>query len=390
MFSVGLVANDIDGGWLGGRYYLQHLIKAISLLPEAERIPIVDVWWQQRSETDPFAEVREHLTDSVVIRYPSSLVGRARRRLRRLMNGSSGVGDLFHQARVGVLFPSILCESPGIPVTYWLSDLNYFHWRDSLGEAEFLKWDARCRRSVSEADLVVLSSEAAFEDFKRVFPDAVAKVRIVRFCSVPDPTWFKLNPAEVAKSKGVEGPYFLVSNQFNHYKNHEVIFEAVRRLKNRGTDVRVVCTGNTKGFAGDNYFDRLTDFISVNDLSSHIKILGLLPREEHLALMRGSTAMLQPSYYEGWSTAVEDARALGKVILASDITVHREQLASTYPFIISPDDADAWAESIAAVWKDGTMGPHLKNEAKALSEISERAQKTGRQFAKIMKEAMAT
>ena len=388
MYRIGLVANDIDGGWVGGRYYLQHLVKAVSLLPSDERIPIIDVWWQQKSQIDPFAEVREYLQGSAVIRYPSSIGGRVRRKLHRIMNASDGVKDLFYQAKIGALFPSLICESPGIPFTYWLSDLNYLHWRDSLGEEEFLKWDERCRRSVRKADLIVLSSEDSFQEFKAVFPDAVAKTRMVNFCSVPDASWWRLNPTEVLKSKGIEAPYFLVSNQFNHYKNHEVIFEAVRLLKEKGTNVNVICTGNTKGFTGEDYYDRLAGFVADNDLKSHIKILGLLPRDEHLAIMRGSAAMLQPSHYEGWSTAVEDAKALGKIILVSDLRVHREQLPSTYPFIISKDDSHAWAEAMSEVWEDATLGPHVDNEALARSKISSRAQNTGRQFITIMKEAM--
>jgi glycosyltransferase involved in cell wall biosynthesis len=388
MYSIGLVANDIDGRWVGGRYYLQHLVKSVSLLPERERVPIVDVWWQEKPQVDPFAEVREHLQSSTVIRYPSTLGGRVRRKLRRMMNANRGVSDLFHQAQIGALFPSLICESPGVPFTYWLSDLNYLHWRNSLGEEEFHKWDERCRRSVKQADLIVLSSENAFENFKTVFPEAIAKVRVVHFCSVPDPTWWNLNPVEVAKSKGIESPYFLVSNQFNHYKNHGVIFEAVRVLRDRGMNVKLVCTGNTKGFAGEAYYIGLLEFIAANDLSSQIQILGLLPRDEHLAIMRGSAAMLQPSYYEGWSTAIEDAKALGKTILVSDLTVHREQLSPEYPFLISPDDASAWAEAMYTVCKAATLGPHLQDEARALRETKRQAQKTGRQFIRVMKEVM--
>jgi hypothetical protein len=98
--------------------------------------------------------------------------------------------------------------------------------------------------------------------------------------------------------------------------------------------------------------------------------------------------LLQPSRYEGWSTAVEDAKALGKIILVSDLTVHREQLPSTYPFIISADDARAWAEAMSVVWNEATVGPDSNKEAQALAEISQRAQKTGRQFIGIIKEAM--
>jgi hypothetical protein len=34
--------------------------------------------------------------------------------------------------------------------------------------------------------------------------------------------------------------------------------------------------------------------------------------------------MLQPSVHEGWSTCVEEAKTLGKLLILSDIGVHRE------------------------------------------------------------------
>ena len=41
--------------------------------------------------------------------------------------------------------------------------------------------------------------------------------------------------------------------------------------------------------------------------------------------MRQSLAVIQTSLFEGWSTSVEEAIALGKQIILSDIPVHREQ-----------------------------------------------------------------
>jgi glycosyltransferase involved in cell wall biosynthesis len=55
------------------------------------------------------------------------------------------------------------------------------------------------------------------------------------------------------------------------------------------------------------------------------RLLGLIPHEHLGALMRASTALLNPSLFEGWSTTVEEARALGVPLILSDLSVHREQ-----------------------------------------------------------------
>jgi hypothetical protein len=48
--------------------------------------------------------------------------------------------------------------------------------------------------------------------------------------------------------------------------------------------------------------------------------------------MKNSLAIIQPSLFEGWSTVVEDAKALNKWILLSDIAVHREQIKENVDF----------------------------------------------------------
>ena len=42
--------------------------------------------------------------------------------------------------------------------------------------------------------------------------------------------------------------------------------------------------------------------------------------------MQESIAIIQPSLFEGWSTVVEDAKAIDKLVIVSDILLHREQI----------------------------------------------------------------
>jgi len=387
--DIGLVALDTEGKWIGGRYYLQHLIKAVASLPADEHIPMSDVWWQEPADEDPFAEVRNLLARRVVVRFPTSIAGRARRKLRRFAKSVDDARDLFLDAGLGVLFPALPCELPGIPYVFWLPDFQYLHMPDLFGEKLCHWYDEYYGKNVSLANLTVLSSRHASRDFERVFPDRVSTARIVHFCSIPDATWWRLNSLDVAAAKGLDGPFFLVSNQFSQHKNHGVVFEAMRILKDRGLDVRLVCTGSTYGFRGDDYFNGLTKFIDKHDLSRTILILGMLPRDEQVALMRRSIAMLQPSRFEGWSTAVEDAKTLGKTLLVSGIEVHREQLGPDYDLYLDASDPEAWADAMSQVWSSRTSGPHYEDEARGLGQLGISAEETGRSFLSVMREAMA-
>jgi len=359
----------------------------VKALPEQERLSLADVWWQDAPADDPFAEVRDDLDRRVVVRAPTAILPRLRRKFRRLRSRAGHVGDLFKDAGVGVLFPLLPCAAPGVPYVFWLPDFQYLH-LPQLFSRELSEWfDTHYASNVSQADLVALSSRHALRDFGKIFPEAKGKARVVHFCSVPDKKWWRLDPAEVALAKGIDQPFFLLSNQFSRHKNHGIVFEAVRILKERGASVQVVCTGSTYCFQSGEYFAGLEEFIRSHGLQSQIHILGMIPREEQVALMRRAVGMLQPSRFEGWSTVVEDAKTLGKTLLVSDIAVHREQLGDDHPYL-DADDAEAWADAMREAWARATPGPHYEVEEEARLRLNRDQVVYGRNFIKVMREAM--
>jgi glycosyltransferase involved in cell wall biosynthesis len=76
----------------------------------------------------------------------------------------------------------------------------------------------------------------------------------------------------------------------------------------------------------------LKKFIADNKLEEYIQFLGVLDRKEQLMLMKNALALIQPSLYEGWSTLVEEAKALNKYIILSNLLVHQEQISENCSF----------------------------------------------------------
>jgi glycosyltransferase involved in cell wall biosynthesis len=83
-------------------------------------------------------------------------------------------------------------------------------------------------------------------------------------------------------------------------------------------------------------------------LEKEIIFLGFIDRTDQLVLMKNALAVIQPSLFEGWSTVVEDAKALNQTIIASDIAVHQEQLEDK-GYYFSPHDYPELALQIVAV-----------------------------------------
>ena len=61
--------------------------------------------------------------------------------------------------------------------------------------------------------------------------------------------------------------------------------------------------------------------------------------------MQNAQAVIQPSLFEGWSTVIEDARALNKFVIASDLDVNKEQLQTNVRFF-ERNSAQALAAAI--------------------------------------------
>ena len=386
---IGLVCPSTDGRWLGGLYYLQHLVLAVAELPPEERIGFVDVWWNEAPKHDPFSEIREHLGPRVVVGLPHRLVPRIARAVRRRALGAQpGMSDLFESNGIGVLFPSLPCKEPGLPYVCWLADLQHRHLAKYYTPEQLEAIEATVIEESSKAALVMLSSNAAMQDLEKYYPHLVPKARVVFPVSVPTAEWFACDPAEVATRLGLPDRFLMVSNQICAHKNHAVILEAVQRLNGEGTRVTVVCTGLRQDYRDPAFFSSLQARVDAMGLAGQVLFVGALPRAEQLALMRRAIGVAQPSEFEGWGSAMSDAKVLGRPILASNLPVHREHGADVRAYL-EPHDVEAWSREIRSLWLHGSLGPDVEAEARALESARGERLRVGRETVAFFGEAIA-
>ena len=93
-------------------------------------------------------------------------------------------------------------------------------------------------------------------------------------------------------------------------------------------------TGEEEDGRNPRHFQNLINLIKKNDLEDTFIFLGLVPYSDVNSLMLHSIAVINPSYFEGWSTTVEESKSLGVHLILSDLPVHREQaedLAEFFP-----------------------------------------------------------
>lgn len=241
-------------------------------------------------------------------------------------------------------------------VVYWIPDFQYLHLPELFPTWYAAQQTKLIRTAAQQADVVLLSSHAALGDFKHlVGENARARVTVLPFVSQPT-TMSGGELAEVRQSRlkeryGVAGRFFFLPNQFWVHKNHAVVFEAVRRVRDEGTDIRLVCTGNLADYRmrGVPHARVMAEFVATNGLDKHISILGLIDYSDVLRLMEECVAVINPSRFEGWSSTVEEAKSLGKRVILSDIPVHREQAPALATYF-QPDDIAELGRILVEHW----------------------------------------
>jgi glycosyltransferase involved in cell wall biosynthesis len=390
------VAVLTQGGaeWIAGRVYIDNLIGALGLLPAGERIAI--------SQIAPYTSSRADLSESGAVlnahwfafRATDSFVDKLRGAQKGLSHGKwpRSLEAAVTRAKATVAFPALGSLGREFPVPWigWIPDFQHKRLPHFFPEEEISRRDERFQGIVNDAWHIVVSSEDAHCDLKRWFPTDPSRISVLPFVSVMNGKWYEEEPATVAAKFDLPERFLIFPCQYWAHKNHGTVFEAIRILRDRDvSDICLVSTGRTNDYRNPNHFAKLQQFLRLHGLDAHVRILGLLPRNEEIQLLRRAVAVIQPSKFEGWSALVDDARALGKRIYVSDIPVHREQQPPNTAFF-PLGDAEQLAKLVAKDWPDLKPGPDSKSESEARAQQHGRTLTFARAFLKILERTAAT
>jgi FkbM family methyltransferase len=385
----------LTGGmhWLGGIQYTRNLLHALCLLPLKERPKIV-LHIGRKNRNQGFDKEFAHYPNVVVdgpIKNNSSKLNKLRvllSRLERRIFGKKVFGKHLLSDECSVAFPA---KGPNLSGSaqkvFWVPDFQYKHFPDYFSKTERHERDVTYEKMFSKDNILVLSSEAVKKDFLKFFPCHKNRVvRILHFCSIIDDEDYNLDPIISCRGYGLPEKFVYLPNQMWQHKGFETVVEALGLLRKQGIVLPLVCTGSFRDYRNDSYYQDLEVLIKANDLGSQIYLLGLLPRQEQIQIFRRAAIVLQPSRFEGWSTSVEDARALGKRIILSDIDTHLEQDPPDAVFFITGSGKDL-ASKLKSCWPDLRPGPNFLLEEQARERMSLRGKKYAHAFMAIMQEA---
>ena len=322
--------------WIGGLYYSRNLVMALDLLPPElqPRLTLVD-------DDDASLEFLRKET-----RYPE--LDRVSPR-RGLHGRLAALRDLVSEAgaRSDPKFDVVLMGSlPGLEhrSVHWIPDFQEEHFPEFFRPAEIHARRRLNARALSRHRHVMVSSEDVKRDLELFYGKQRNPVHVVRFASFADIELARAGHADLLRTRrGLPQRFYICNNQMWRHKNHGVVLRALAKTAAAGEMPAIVFTGREHDYRHRQYAAEIKALAAELGIAERTHFLGFIPRAEQLALVSDAIAVIQPSLCEGWSGTVEDAKALGKHVLASDIIVHREQLDRNVDFF-PPHDADALAD----------------------------------------------
>lgn len=362
-----LIPYSYNQNWIGGTYYIENLLKSLEMSKS----------FKSKFDLYIFTDSKSFKRLAVKINLPMKKVSwsflyKVKNKILKLINLN------LVNKKYDLVFPYNLSRMQRMSENRicWIPDFQEKYYPEFFSESEANGRDSVYKMMIESEKNIVFSSKNALEDYEKFYPQNNMNKFVLNFATFHD---FTVLPSkeEVLKKYCLEKRFFICSNQFWIHKNHKVAIMALKKCVEINPNIRLIFTGKEHDYRAPDYTDEVKKLQKKIGLEGYSKFLGFIDRKDQLALMRDSVAVVQPSLFEGWSTVVEDAKALSKKIICSNIDVHKEQLGDKGVYFESRD-SDQLAKLMLKVFEspvetiDYNYGVALKKFGEDFEEIIEK------------------
>lgn len=378
--------------WTGGLYYYRNLFHAISMLENRPIHPYVFVG--NNADNNILEPLEPYVTIVKSSLFDSNSFSRNLSRLIYLVTGSNLLRTIFLK-KYGIQIVShsnFIDKHQQFTTINWIPDFQYKHLPEMFSHKEIRKRTRLVKKIITESDTVIISSNDALRDLQtETFncPHQAAS-QILHFTANIDLRNHKANLKHfehIKRKYNINNNFFFLPNQFWKHKNHKVVLDATLILKSSGNEISILCSGYMHDHRNKGHVDKLKQFIQAHHLETNIVFLGLIEREELITLIRFSLAVINPSFFEGWSSTVEEAKSIGKQLILSNLNVHREQNPPSSIYF-DPHDPKQLAKILLEVWCNKKSGPDYLLEEKAQKNLKNRMRNFGNKYLDIINESL--
>lgn len=385
------IAFKLVGGnsWYGGISYIRGFIFSLRFVNNKDLSLSLLVSSVSSDKKDVPLVLSKEVDEIIILPQPTKrwfTPWRVNQMLKKMFPINHNEERILKRHNVDIVFRSI-CDYgySDIPTLSWIPDFQHIYFPEMFNDEERNGRDECFLKTAKVSTRVILMSESVKNDFEKFAPKYAYKARVLKTVSPIPETVYETDLNKIIKLYNLPEKFIYLPNQFWKHKNHEIVFDAIKILKDRSIQVLLTCTGFPGEYRHTGYFASLFQKISELGIRNHVIYLGMIPYEHVLLLIRQSICVLNPSLFEGFGLAVSEAKSLGKKVLLSDIPAHREQQHPKAMFF-NPVDVDDLAEMLKNIWLNTSPGPDTQFEFEMRQNASKNFRLCGESFLSIIHE----
>jgi glycosyltransferase involved in cell wall biosynthesis len=321
-------ANLFGRQYEGGANWLEVTLRCLGMLEQPPTCLVIDA---TREMLPPTLRDAPHVRAVPLQHFHESrgkrLIKRVARRLQKRTWEAPAITKIAAEYNIDLWMAFAWFEGLGShrPLIICHPDFQFRYFPELFSADELNAFEKQWNEVTERANGIFTISEATASDALKSHPQIKDKLYVCGFPPVFQPENLRLAPEEIRRKYNLPERFFLVCNQFWEHKNHQLVFRALMLQKERGeTPPVVVFTGRPYDTRQPEAFSKTLMFVQENGLHEYCRFLGVVPRDEQIALIRAAEAVVQPSKFEGRGAITEETCLLGTQLLCSDLPSHRE------------------------------------------------------------------
>jgi glycosyltransferase involved in cell wall biosynthesis len=258
-----------------------------------------------------------------------------------------GSPDVLHE-------PDFVAPPTSAPMIATIHDLSYLVVPE-FAHPNLKKYlESAVPRTLKRARHVIAVSEMTRQDIIERY--SVAPSQVSTIYNGVDGWFYEPDQAAVDRALehfGLRRPYFIIVGTVEPRKNHLALLRAFTALYERRKDVSLAIVGSPGWLS-----EPIVAEIEKSAMSMPVRYLRFVDDTWIPALYAGSTALVAPSWYEGFGLPVLEAMACGGAVITSDRGALPE-VAGGHAILVPPGDIEALAASMERLLDDSTLRANL-------------------------------
>lgn len=251
---------------------------------------------------------------------------------------------------------------PGVKgrIVTMVYDMVYKAYPETMNQKTRYMLNLSMVRSCRRADVIITISEFSKAEIIKYLGVSPQKI-VVMPCGVD---FMKFRPdydiTEITKTKskyGITNEYFLYLGTLEPRKNIERLIEAYGLLKKRLVSIPRLVIAGKKGWLYDTIFKR----VNMLNLGNDVIFTGYVDENDAPILMKGATAFIFPSLYEGFGLPPLEAMACGAPVITSNAASLPEVVGDA-GLLIDPYSVESISHAMESLLLDPALQSDLADK----------------------------